>query len=600
MTHFIFKCSCFVFVLLFHSTLVSAQADTIVLGFGGYDGVSITASGNSTDSDPENTINQDGYLPNLNAAARFLSQSTLGYNYNDIESVTLMGIEDWITDQMENKPVPFTLLDKVTEYRQYSRDALNNQDINSNGRMWDYSWWQYHMSSDDLLRQKVALSLSEILVVSDKSPFGNNGFALGDYYDIMLNNAFGNFRDILQEVTYHASMGVYLTYLNNPKTDTLINQYPDENYARELMQLFTIGLYELNNDGTRKLDIEGDFIPTYDNDDILEFSKIFTGLTWADRTQWGRSAYRDTSYIAEMVMWDDYHEPGVKNLLNGFQVPNRNPVDGDADISDALDNLFDHPNVGPFLSTLLIQRMVTSNPPAEYIDRVASAFNDNGNGVRGDMKAVIRAILLDPIAKACDSGNDPIFGKLREPFLRYFQLNKAFNANTTSGNFRNDMDYVYQFVEQKPLASPSVFNFYQMDYQPLGPVNDADLFAPEFQITSSQTIAGWIDGLYRFVINENIADEYDIYSGEPNEDYADEMSTVDLSTEMTMTNDDELYILIDRLNLILAQGRLTNPTVEKIVSALQQFANEDEDDIELRVKLAIYLVMSSPEYLINR
>ncbi|MFT4534867.1 MAG: hypothetical protein ACJA1A_002238 [Saprospiraceae bacterium] len=599
MTRLISKCCCYA-ILLFASVTSICQPDTIVIGFGGYDGVSITASGNSDDSNPENTINQDGYLPNLNAAARFLSQASLGYSYSDTEAVTLMGIEDWITDQMENKPMPFTLKEKVTEYRQFVRDSLDNQEVSSSSRMWDYAWWQYHMTSDDALRQKTAHALSEIIVVSEKSIFGNYGLALSDYYDILLTNAFGNFRDILQDVTYHASMGVYLTYLNNPKTDTIINQYPDENYARELMQLFTIGLYELNNDGTRVLDNEGDPIPTYDNDDILEFSKIFTGLTWADRDQWGREAYRDTSYLAEMVMWNDYHEPGVKNLLNGFQVPDRDPVDGDADISDALDNLFDHPNVGPFISTLLIQRMVTSNPSAAYIDRVATAFNDNGQGIRGDMKAVVRAILLDPVAKACASGDDPQFGKLREPFLRYIQINRAFSASTTSGDFRNDMDHIYDFVEQKPLASPSVFNFYQMDYQPLGPVNDADLFAPEFQITNSQTISGWIDGLYRFVVEENLADEYDLYSGEPNENYDDEITTIDLTTEMTMTNDDELHILIDRLNLLLAQGRLTQPTIEKIITALTNFENEDEDDMELRVKLAIYLVMSSPEYLINR
>ena len=599
MTHFISRCSCYAILLICSFTSI-AQPDTIVIGFGGYDGVSITASGNSEDSNPENSINQDGYLPNLNAAARFLSQASLGYSYTDTEAVTLMGIEDWITDQMENKPIPFTLEEKVTEYRQLVRDSLNDQEANSSNRMWDYAWWQYHMTSDDALRQKTAHALSEIIVISEKSSFVNNGFALSDYYDMLLDNAFGNFRDILQDVTYHASMGVYLTYLNNPKTDTTINQYPDENYARECMQLFTIGLYELNNDGTRILDIDGDPIPTYDNDDILEFSKIFTGLTWADRTLFGKSAYKDTSYLPEMVMWNDYHEPGVKNLLNGFQVPDRDPVDGDADISDALDNLFDHPNVGPFIGTLLIQRMVTSNPSAAYIDRVATAFNDNGQGVRGDMKAVVRAILLDPVAKACDSGNDIQFGKLREPFLRYIQINKAFNVSTTSGDFRNDMDYIYDFIQQKPLASPSVFNFYQMDYQPLGPVNDADLFAPEFQITNSQTISGWIDGLYRFVIGENIADEYDLYSGESNDNYADEISTIDLTTEMTMTNDDELHILVDRLNLLLAQGRLTQPTIEKIITAITNFDNEDEDDMELRVKLAIYLVMSSPEYLINR
>ena len=586
-------------VLGFLSSLsIIAQVDTIVIGFGGYDGVSITSS-DSTQSDPNNTLNQDGYLPNLNAAARFLSQATLGYNQAEIENVTMLGIEDWVEAQL-NIPMPYSLLTKSREYHQFAKTESGNPDYGSNARMWDYAWWQYHMTSDDYLRQRVALALSEIMVISDKSGFGSNPYALSDYYDILLQNALGNYRDILQQITYHASMGVYLTYLNNPKTNEEENQFPDENYAREVMQLFTIGLDLLNNDGTIILDSVGQPVPTYDNVDIFEFSKIFTGLTWADRDQWGRNRLRDTSYIPEMVMWNDYHEPGVKYLLNDFIVPDRNPVDGDADITDALDNLFNHQNVGPFIGKLLIQRMVTSNPPPEYVDRVAQAFNDNGEGVRGDMKAVVKAILLDPIAKACSSGEDPTFGKLREPFIRYFQLNKAFNASTPSGNYRNDMDYIYRYVQQKPLTSPSVFNFFQYDYQPIGPIEEGDLFAPEFQITNAQTISGWINSLYRFVVNENLADEYDLYNGEDNDSYADEISTLDLSTEIMYTTDETLHILVDRLNLILAQGRLSQQTVDTIVDAIKKFDKSDEDDFEFRAKLAIYLTMTTPEYLINR
>jgi len=580
------------------STTIFGQVDTIIIGFGDYDGVSITSS-DDTQTDPENTLNQDGFLPNLNAAARFLSQATLGYNQAEIENVTMEGIEDWVEAQV-NIPTPYTLLSKSQEYHQFAIDESGNPNYGSSARMWDYAWWQYHMTSDDLLRHRVALALSEIVVISDKSIFENNPYALSDYYDILLQNAFGNYRDILQEITYHASMGVYLTFMNNAKTNEEENQFPDENYAREVMQLFTIGLNMLNTDGTIILDSIGQPVPTYDNIDIFEFSKIFTGLTWEDRDQWGRSAEEDTSYIPKMVMWNDYHEPGVKYLLNDFVVPDRNPVDGDADISDALDNLFNHQNVGPFIGKLLIQRMVTSNPPPEYVERVTQAFNDNGQGVRGDMMAVVKAILLDPVAKACSSGDDPTFGKLREPFIRYFQINKAFNATTTSGNYRNDMDYIYKYVEQKPLASPSVFNFFQYDYQPIGPVVEADLFAPEFQITSAQSITGWINALYRFIINENVADEYDIYSGEDNDDYADEISNLDLSTEIMYTSDETLHILIDRLNLLLAQGRLTQTTVEAIVEAIKKFDKVDEDDFELRAKLAIYLTMTAPEYLINR
>jgi uncharacterized protein (DUF1800 family) len=594
----IIKVSILAFIAILFWGNSIAQVDTIIIGFGGYDGVTVFAS-DTTQSDPENTLNQDGFLPNLTAAARFLSQATLGYNQTEIENVTVVGIEDWMESQ-SNEAIPFTLLSKSKTYHQYAKDQSGDPDYGSNARMWDYSWWQYHMTSDDYLRQRVAFALSEIVVISDKSSFGNNPYALSDYYDILLQNAFGNYRDILQEITYHASMGVYLTFLNNPKTDEEENQYPDENYAREIMQLFTIGLDQLNIDGSPILDSIGQPVPTYDNIDIFEFSKIYTGLTWADRDQWGRSAQKDTSYIPEMVMWNSYHEPGEKYLLNDFIVPNRDPVDGDADITDALDNLFNHANVGPFIGKLLIQRMVTSNPSPEYVERVALAFNDNGEGVRGDMKAVVTAILLDPVAKSCESGEDLTFGKLREPFIRYFQINKAFNASTLSGDYRNDMDYIYRFVQQKPLTSPSVFNFFQYDYQPIGPVEEADLFAPEFQITSAQSISGWIDALYRFIINENVADEYDLYSGEDNATYADEISTLDLSSEIMYTTDETLHILVDRLNLILAQGRLSQVTAETIVDAIKNFDAEDADDFELRAKLAIYLVMTTPEYLINK
>ena len=395
-------------------------------------------------------------------------------------------------------------------------------------------------------------------------------------------------------------MGVYLTYVNNPKSDVAANTFPDENYAREVMQLFTIGLYELAPDGSRIVDADGEYIPTYDNDDISEFSKIFTGLTWADRTQWNRNSPKDTSYTLDLDMRNEYHEPGSKTLLNGFIVPDRNPVDGDADISDALDNLFNHPNVGPFIGSLLIQRLVTSNPSADYIARVSAVFEDNGEGVRGDMKAVVKAILLDPEAIACSSADNPQFGRLQAPFKRYVHMNRAFKVSTLSGNFRNDMDYIYRFTQQKPMNSPSVFNFYQYDHQPLGPVTDQDLVAPEFQIANSETIKGWVNAAYRFIIKENIADEYRLYTGEDNTSYEDEKSILDFSAELLYTDDINLHILVDRLNLLLAAGQLSEVTTDIIKSAIEKFPNITDNDKKNRVKTAIYLVVSSPEYLIIR
>jgi len=594
MKKFIFLCFAF-----WQSTSVFSQPDTIILGYGGYTGVSVSVSSNVPPGSPENTLNQDGFLPNENAAARFLSQATLGYDYLDINEVKQMGIEAWI-ETKRTIPRAFTLESKIRTYQQIVRDSTNSPTAGASNRLWDYAWWQYLMTSPDILRQRVALALSEMLVISENSSFSNNAYAMGVYYDKLLQHALGNYRDLLTAITYSPSMGVYLTYLNNPKSNPTLNQFPDENYARELMQLFTIGTVMLNNDGSVIFDTNGNPVPSYDNEDITEFSKIFTGLTWADRTVWNGGALNDTSYIPNMVMWNNWHEPGIKTLLNGFVVPNRNPVNGNADITDALNNLFNHPNTPPFVSRFLIQRLITSNPSPAFIQRVSNVFINNGQGVRGDMTALVKAILLDPEAKSCNSGENAEYGMLREPFIRYIQINKAFNAFTQSGNYRNDMNNVYLLTNQRVLASPSVFNFFQQDYQPIGPIEEAELVGPEFQITDAQTIAGFINGLYRWVFSGDIADEYDMFTNEVDAYYADEISSLDISAETVYTDNDKLHILLDRLNLLLAQGHVSDTSLETIKNVLLKFPNTTTSEKADRTKLAIYLLMSSPEYLINR
>jgi uncharacterized protein (DUF1800 family) len=454
------------------------------------------------------------------------------------------------------------------------------------------------MTSNDALRQRVALALSELLVISDNSLFSNNAYALGVYYDRLLQNAFGNYRNLLTAVTYSPAMGIYLTTLNNPKSTG--SSFPDENYGREVMQLFTIGTVMLNNDGSEILDANNVPVPTYDNDDIAEFAKIFTGLTWADRIQWNRSAANDTSYIANMVMWNTWHEPGTKTLLNNFVVPNRNPVNGIADITDALDNLFNHPNTPPFVSRFLIQRLVTSNPSPQYINRVANVFINNGQGVRGDLTAVVQAILLDFEATDCSKGEDVNFGMLREPFVRYVQFNKAFNASTMSGNYRNDMNNIFLATGQRPLSAPTVFNFFQQDYQPIGPITDANLVAPEFQITDAQTMVGYVNSLYRWLFSNDIADEYDLFTNEVDAHYSDEISTVDYSGDFINTTDDRIHILLDKFNLWLAHGRLSATSLKTISDVIKQFPSVSNTEKTDRIKLAIYLIMTSPEYQINR
>ena len=297
-------------------------------------------------------------------------------------------------------------------------------------------------------------------------------------------------------------------------------------------------------------------------------------------------------------MLNEMHEPGSKTLLNGVVTPDRNPVDGDADINDALDNLFNHQNVGPFIGKLLIQRLVTSNPSPEYIERVGQAFNDNGSGVRGDMKAVVRAILLDPEARNCGASEDDQFGKLREPFIRYVQLNNAFDLSTTSGKYRNAMYHVDETLDQLVFYSPSVFNFFQPDHQPIGDIADADLVAPEFQLVNSQTIVSYLNGLNQWIVRDDPTDEWSLYNGETVPD--NERAFFQLSDEVALASDAYLHQLLDRLNLILAHGRLSAESTATIIEALKQFDQEDEEDLERRARLAIALVMSAPEYLINR
>ncbi len=580
-----------------------AQMDTLVIGFGENPPSAVSASNSSGDTSPEQTINHEGLYPNKNAASRFLSFAAMGYTYQDIDNVEAMGYEAWIDAQLGVLPAT-TLYQKVQDLHQYELDNATYDPTNppnENQSMWWNAWYDYHMKGNDLLRQRVAYALSQILVISVNSNFSGEPTALSHYYDKLLNNAFGSYRTILDSVTYNASMGNYLTYINNPKTDVINNVFPDENYAREVMQLFTIGLYELNMDGTRKLDGNGDPIATYDNDDILEYSKIFTGLTWGDQEKFGRGWHKeDDSWKYPMQMYDDEHEPGVKYLLNNETTPDRNPVDGKADIKDALDNLFNHPNTPPFVCTFLIQRLVTSNPSPAYVERVSEVFVNDGNGMRGNLGAVVKAILLDEEATSCMEGQANDFGSLREPFIRYIHLGKAMNGYTTSGNFRNVMNDIFERSGQRPLNSPSVFNFFQRDYTPIGAIEDADKVAPVFQITDSQTITGWINGLYRWLFYENYGDEWRKYDDEPDAVRDGETTELNYEDYYAYTSDDKLVELFDKFNLIFAHGRVSSESIAEMIDLVSRLENDNEDQQRERIQIAAYLILTSPEYLINR
>lgn len=540
-------------------------------------------------------------------AARFLAHATLGANRTLIEEVTQSGFQAWIDAQFALPPSQTMPL--------VEQSPTDPQEGFIHPFAFNWAYWQLLMTSPDLLRQRIAFALSEIFVISTRiDTIFDLPQGVSHYYDMLLKHAFGSVRDLLFDVTMHPCMGVYLSHARNRKSDPVLNRFPDENYAREVMQLFSIGLFELNQDGTHKLDGQGNSIPTYSNAQITEFAKVFTGLTFAPEDENEDENEIDLEYFLQsgetlhkpMIMYQPEHEPGEKHLLNGFVIPAGQT--GMQDINDAVDNLFNHANMGPFLGRLLIQRLVKSNPSPAYISRVAGAFNDNGNGVRGDMQAVIRAILLDVEARDSSYISDPTHGMLREPFVRYVHLCRALNVSNQSGIYRNSGELAMEMLYQYPFDSPSVFNFFLPDYQPLGPLAEAGLVAPEFQITTSYTTISTINFMNNVIFDQEImslspanafACEQAQELGQvedPPECEIDEQDIVffDLEQEFSLAEQD-LDLLIDHLDLVLTCGMLSpemRPIIKNTLSAL--------DNPEDQVFMALYLIMISPDYAILR
>ena len=514
----------------------------------------------------------------MEEASRFLSMATLGADYEEIEKVAEIGRENWLEEQF-NQPIgynlPFTLdlLSRVNDKDRVDTFAFRR-----------YSWWQQVMTSPDILRQRVAFALSEIFVVSDRLDIlAGHPEGMSSFYDVLLKHAFGNYRDLLYEVTLHPAMGVYLNHMNNKKANPEEGRFPDENYARESKQLLSIGIDELNPDGTIKTDGMGFPIPTYDNSDISEFARVFTGLVSAEPLT--EDAY--INLIDPMVMIEEFHDTGEKTLLNG-QVLSAGQS-GLKDISDAVDNLFNHPNTGPFICKQLIQRLVTSNPDPDYVRRVADVFADNGEGLRGDLEAVVAAILLDEDATDLAQSENSRFGKFHEPWVRYVSVMRQFNA-TTPDNFYYNGGYLAQFfLNQHVGSSPSVFNFFLPDFRPNGIIGNNNLFAPEFQIMTSSTIINYPNLVFIILFEEELFSlpdpEFFFFSvSQPVFDFSDEIA---LATDPAA--------LVERLDLILTYGQLSEGMKQIIIDAISQLEEEPEEI----VKAALYFLMISPEYVVK-
>lgn len=506
-------------------------------------------------------------------AARLLNQASFGPSESSIEQVVDLGREDWIDWQM-TLPAS-SQVDYLT-----SLQASLPLDEEVTRMMRIEAWWQIALKGDDQLRQRVAFALSEIFVISEKSNFFEEYYGIANYYDLLANHAFANYRDLLEAVTLSPMMGMYLSMLGNEKPDLERNIRPDENYAREVMQLFSIGLVELNPNGSVKLDESDNAIPTYDQSVIEGFAHVFTGWHFNGTTEatWWRW-WDNYDAFNPMQGVQAFHDTQSKTLLNGVELPANQSVN--EDMAQALDNVFQHDNVGPFISKQLIQRLVTSNPSADYIARVSAIFDDNGASVRGDLGAVVKAILMDDEAQNGHLDFPTTFGKLREPLLKATHLWRAFKAYSPSERYQQG--YPDYFFNQAPLAAPSVFNFFSPSFSPPGVIAEQGLVAPEFQITTEN-----------FAIRTSNFFAYSaLWSHAANGD--SEQVIVDFSEEMALV--DNIDDLLERLNILLLAGGMTDDMREILADLHQENSHLTAAE---QVADLVFIIMNSPQYAVQK
>ena len=559
--------------------------------------------GPATSSDLVALVNGNPPVPLVTPedASRFLEQATFGATDGDIHDVSMYGYQAWLNTQFA---LPATPDEPFVE----QSILINNPpcaagDLKCNEALFEQNntgeiyyqdaFWQDALAAPDELRQRVRYALSEMFVVSSNNsiieslPRGESS-----YYDMLGKDAFTNFRTLLNDVTLSPMMGNYLSMLGNDKGNATTD--PDENYAREVQQLFTIGLYQLNDDGSQKLDSSGNPIPTYSNLDVMGLAKVFTGFSWTIPGDTSDAGWQECCLylgpgfgedLLPMRSYADHHSTEEKDFL-GVTIAASGSPDPDGDLKTALDTLFNHPNLPAFFSKQLIQHLVTSNPSPAYISRVSAVFKDNGAGVRGDLKAVITAILLDPEARssATDFAN-PQYGKVREALLRYTEWARAFTAQSRTGSYGigSTEDPIYG-LGQMTLRSPTVFNWFAPGYVPPGTsIEQANLVGPEFQMTNVTTVVGYLNYL-QDAIGSGARNGSDIFSN-----YGAELSLA--------SNPDAL---LDRLNLLLMAGEMDTNLRSEILGAVNAIDIPSSGDptpaLTARVQTAIYLTMASPAF----
>ena len=461
-------------------------------------------------------------------AFRILEQATFGPTDDDLKAVQTLGTAKWIEQQLNSSSAydsssdshqshlqRYKAIAKMAEPSTYSSESDFNN--NYHGRTSDYqtaAWFDNVLHGKDQLRQRVAFALSELIVISgSKQRTRFRGDSLASYYDILAKHAFGNFRNLMGEISRSPGMGVFLSHQGNKKFNSSSNTHPDENFARELMQLFSIGLWKMNQDGSMVKDSSGDPIASYTQDDVEELAKVMTGYDIKGNSKFGKTNRGNgEEWASPMEFNSSHHEYASKTFL-GSNIGAEGSSNSDpADLDQALNIIFQHQNVGPHVGRHLITRLVTSNPSSSYISRIAEKFNNDGNGNRGNLKEVVRSVLLDPEAREEEYSNVGNFGKPKEPLLALTQFLRAFDVKPLDGwksRTNATMNGVYQFfyleniIGQSPLRSETVFNFFSSDFIPADShFISNSMVAPEFQI-QSDTVLIKFHNLIRSSLNTN-------------------------------------------------------------------------------------------------
>ncbi len=541
-------------------------------------------------------------------AARFLLHAQFSASEREIADVRARGYSAWLDAQFA-MPLGQSGWDWMVAKGYSAIDT--NEYFFANG-VFRYMVWYHLTQSPDTVRKRWALALSEVFVVSwrgIKDVMNWDAFGMAAYWDLLCQHAFGNYRDLLEALTLNPAMGAFLSTRGNAREDPATGRLPDENYAREVMQLFSVGLHHLNMDGTPRLDARGQPIETYSADDVSNLARVFTGYNHDYSHGWFNSPKPPHLRVVNLpaargrMVFDPNQHSALEKRFLGVVIPAG--TSGPESLRIALDTLANHANVAPFLSRQLIQRMVTSNPSPAYVQRVAQVFNNNGSGVRGDLKAVLRAILLDDEARGAASLESTSFGKLREPMLRVAQWARTFKMRSLRGTWKMVLDgwSSSNDINQYPLDPPSVFSYYRPGYVPPGTaLAMVGATAPEFQIVNESTVAAWANLVQGFAMNGfwvNAPDQAGNPGGPSPTDGFDLVP--DYSAEKALVGD--TVALVNRLNLLLCAGQLSAATVQIIVNGLRADnirADAPDPFKQTHVARAVLFVMCAAEYLVQR